>query len=378
MEIKYFIKAIELAKSVKCITSPNPAVGCVIVKKGKIISYGSTQKCGFDHAEIVALKNAKENAKNSDLYVTLEPCVYYEGKKTKSCTDEIIKSGIKRVFVGMIDPNPNIYGKGINQLRSAGIEVHVLNEFQLELLQINEDFFKYIKYKIPFVYAKYAMTLDGNIATSAGDSKWISCEESRKWVHNFRNRIDAIMVGSKTVLNDNPQLTVRLVEKIKNPIRIIIDPYCEINENFYVMNDENQTIFVIRNLDDKKTENFIKLCEKFGKEVIRFNFDINTNHFNLKELISYLAINKNIVSILLEGGSKILYNALNQNIIDKLIVFISPKLIGGSGIPPFNGCGLEKMSNSLSLYNTNVENIGSDILIQGYLYDPTKKLLPER
>ena len=219
----YFKEALKLAEMVKGRTSPNPAVGCVIVKDDLIVGKGSTQPPGLDHAEIAALKESGNKAFQASMYVTLEPCVYYQDKRTASCSDAIIEAGVSEIYIGMKDPNPKVNGEGIGQLKAAGIKVHLLHEVFPEIFHLNEDFFKYIQTGIPFVYAKYAMTLDGNIADRQGDSKWITGPESREWVHRLRNRVDGIMVGVGTVLKDNPELNVRIPEKFKNPLRIIVN-----------------------------------------------------------------------------------------------------------------------------------------------------------
>ncbi len=364
MEIKkIFFKAIQLAKSVKGNTSPNPAVGCIIVKNGRIVGKGATQKSGCDHAEIAALKEAKLSAKNASLYVTLEPCVDYPGKKTPSCASAIIKAGIKEVFVGMKDPNPHIKGKGIIQLKKAGIKVTLLKENLREIYALNEDFFKYIQTSIPFVYAKSAMTLDGNIATEEGDSKWISSEESRTWVHQLRNRVDAVLVGVGTVIMDNPRLNVRLVPKMKDPLRIIVDPEGRTPLNSFVMKDKGKTLFVVKKSISKS---FLKECEKKHKEVLTLNTYPNTG-FHLKKLVRYLGKEKGIESLLIEGGGRVFHHALHEKIIDKLIVFIAPKILGGKGLPLFNGKTSLKMSEALKINDISVENSGGDILVEGYL-----------
>ncbi len=369
----YFQKALDLAFSVKGNTSPNPAVGAVIVKNDRIISTGATQKAGKDHAEIVAIKSAGKNARDATMYVTLEPCINYPGKLTPSCADAIIKAGITEIFIGSKDPNPHIDGRGIALLKSAGIRTSLIDEvcddcfadILRALRDLNEDFSKFIRTGLPFVYAKYAMTLDGNIATSEGDSFYISNEESRKFAHSLRNRVDAILVGIGTVLSDNPRLDVRLVKKHKDPLRIIIDPYGKTSHEFNVMKDIGQTLFIT---GDNIPQGFIDLCRKHRKTVKTFPLP-----FNFSAVMKYLGSEMKIESVLIEGGGKVLYNAVNSRIIDKLLVFIAPKILGGKGIQPFEGISSIKMSSAIKLYDISVENINGDILFQGYMNESKRR-----
>ncbi len=365
---KYFLRAVELAESVKGTTSPNPAVGCLIVKSGRIIGEGATQKAGSDHAEKIALKEAGNEAKGGELYVTLEPCINYTDKKTASCAGEIIIAGIKKVYVGMIDQNPEINGKGIMELRKAGIEVIILDDYHKEIQKLNEDFFKYIQTGLPFVYLKCAMTLDGYIADKYGNSKWISCEESRRYVHKMRNRVDAVLVGAGTVLKDNPELNVRMVSKLKDPLRIILDPHGRTTESSFVMADKGRTFFIIKKGNNR---DFKIICDKFKKEWIEFDTHMDSqsgkDYFNFKEVIAHLGEKKKIESIMIEGGSRVYSLALKERITDKLVLFIAPKILGGDGIPFLNSKNDLTIADALNVRDVSSENIGEDILIQGYL-----------
>lgn len=363
METKnFFSQAVRLARSVKGMTSPNPAVGCVIVKNKKVISAGATRKAGCDHAEAVALKKAGSSAKNASLYVTLEPCVDYPGKKTPSCVSQIIRSGIKEVYIGMKDPNPRVNGMGIKQLRKAGIQVHIVKGHEKEIQKLNEDFRKYITTGLPFVYAKAAMTLDGNIATLDGDSQWISGEESRAWVHDLRNRVDGIMVGIGTVLKDNPRLNVRMVKKIKDPVRFIVDAEGRTPPESHVMCDEGKTVFIVKK---GISETFRQLCRKNGREWMEF--DIRDGKIRIKDILTRLGGEKCVESLLLEGGGGLFHSFLSENAIDRMIVCVAPKILGGNGIQLFNGPTSRKIGEALRLKDISVETIGEDILIQGTL-----------
>ncbi|MGC8771547.1 MAG: bifunctional diaminohydroxyphosphoribosylaminopyrimidine deaminase/5-amino-6-(5-phosphoribosylamino)uracil reductase RibD [Brevinematia bacterium] len=356
---KFFLEAIKLAEKVKGLTSPNPSVGCIIEKDGVIIGRGATEKVGFDHAEIVALKQAGSKAKGSTVYVTLEPCVEYEGKRTPSCAKALIDAGVKKVVVGMKDPNPKVKGKGIEMLRKAGIEVEFTLYHHKELLNLNEDFFKYITTGKPFIYAKAAITLDGNIATSNGDSKWISCEKSRDFVQRLRNRMDAILVGVGTVLRDDPELSVRIKNKHKDPLRVIIDPEGLTTEKYKVMSDNLPTLFVV---GAKVKKTFIDICKKFNKDFIKFDEE----DLSFKAIFDLLG-KRNISSILVEGGSRVFYRLFNEGLVDKIFLFIAPKMLLGNGIPLLSGKGKENMCEAVKIIDFSSENIGEDILIQGYL-----------
>ncbi len=360
----YLARALVLAREVKGSTSPNPAVGAVLVRENKIIAEGATQKAGDDHAEVVAIKKAGGQSEGATLYVTLEPCCHYG--KTPPCTDLIIKSKIKKVVVGVLDPNPKVNGQGISQLKKAGIELDY-GFLEDEINELNEDFNKYTLSQIPFGFAKYAMTLDGKIATFKGDSQWISGEQSRKLVHQLRNRVDGIMVGVNTVINDNPQLTVRMDGKFKDPIRIVLDSQGRTPINANVLQDDNKTIFVLKNKSDNSNQRdqFLKACQKQGKEVL-FD-DSEGSIINLKNVFGQLG-KKSMSSVLIEGGSEILASAIKSRVIDKILCFIAPKIVlGREGIFPFGGVGFDKIQDAFVLKKIKSEQIDQDIMITGYI-----------
>ncbi len=359
----FFSRALRLAESVKGLTSPNPAVGCVIVAKGRVVGRGATQKAGRDHAEIVALRQAGRQARGADLFVTLEPCVDYPGKKTVSCANAIIRSGIRSVTIGARDPNPRVNGRGITALRKAGVQVHILNGFRDKIQKLNEDFEKYIRTGFPFVIAKAAMTLDGNTAASDGESRWISGPDSRRLVHTIRNRVDAVMVGVGTVLKDNPRLDVRLVKKLKNPLRVIVDPDGRTPRASRIMRDRGRTLFIVRAGVD---ESFRRLCARSGKQCLEFPA-IRSGRISLRDVVRKLGSDFGIESVLIEGGGRLLHSALSDGVVDKLMLFVAAKVLGGIGMPLFNGPAIRKVKNALTLNGISVENMGNDILIQGYL-----------
>ncbi len=356
---KYMKIAYELAQNVKGFTTPNPAVGAVIVKNHTIIGRGATGKPGKPHAEIDALKNCKKSAKNATMYVTLEPCSIYG--KTPPCTKAIINAGLKKVVIGTKDPNPLIMGNGIKELNNAGVKTFsgVLIK---KLIRLNEDFFKRIVTGLPFVILKFAQTIDGKIATLSGDSKWITSPKSRKYVHYLRGIYDAILVGPRTVLKDNPKLTVR-EHNLPNPVRIIPDAAGVTPDNAFVMKDKNQTIFIINESTPIK---FIHMINNNGKLFIKLpgKGDIITLELMLNELGK-----REINSIFVEGGSKILSSFLESKLVDKIHAFISPKILG-SGISSFNFGRPDKISQAIKLKSVNKKAFSDDVLLTGYVRTP--------
>ena len=351
--------AIELAQKGAGKVNPNPMVGAVIVKDGTIIGEGYHEKYGEGHAEVNAFESLKEDPSGATMYVTLEPCSHYG--KTPPCVDKIIQSKIKRVVIGMIDPNPLVAGNGVDKLKRAGIEVKV-GVLEDKCKKLNEIFIKYILTKNPYVVLKTAMSLDGKIATRNGESKWISSEKSRLQVHNLRNKFSAIMVGVNTVIKDNPELTCR-IKNGNDPIRIIVDSTLRIPINSKVLqNKDNKTIIAttkrasINSMQEllKKNINVIIIDEKNGQ------VDLNALIKKLGEL--------GIDSILLEGGSTLNYSALEENIVDKVMIYIAPKIIGGeSSKTPVGGRGIDKLNNAFKLKNIAINILNEDILVEGYI-----------
>jgi len=354
----FFSQALALAQAVKGNTSPNPAVGCVIVRHGHMVGQGATQPWGQDHAEIVALKQAGKKARGASVYVTLEPCVDYPGKRTPSCADALIRAGVKRVYVGALDPNPHVRGRGIARLREKGIEVTVVTSHHREILDLNQDFSKYIQTKIPYVIGKYAMTLDGQIATKAGDSHWISSEEARRWVHRLRSQVDAIMVGVGTVLADDPQLTVRLVDVSRQPLRVVIDPRGETPPSARVRSDGLPTLFVTR-------PGFASWLE--GEQATVWEMG-GEEGIPMREVFARLGSEKSLTSVLVEGGGRLLYRCQREDTLDKLVVVIGKRLVGGRGIPPFDGEGVKTLAQAPEVKRFYAENLEEDVLIHAYLH----------
>mgnify|MGYP003431441315 FL=1 len=354
MDIKYMDMAVELAKNGIGRVNPNPLVGAVIVKDGEVIGKGYHKYYGGPHAEVYALEEAGSNAKGADIYVTLEPCSHYG--KTPPCTERVIKSGIKRCFIGSYDSNPLVSGQGIKKLRENNIEVEV--GIQRETCDsLNKIFFKYIKEKKPYLFLKCAITLDGKIASRTGDSKWISNELSREKVQNYRSKFMGIMVGINTVLADDPRLTAR-IENGVDPFRIIIDPHLKIDEKFSIIknNEDKKTIIITSSDCDKEKQDFLE-----KKYEIKF---LHLDGFDyLLEDIMIEVGRINIDSILLEGGAKLISQAFKEKVIDAGEIFISNKILGDEmGKSFISGFSREKISDSFILenikYNLYGDNIG--------------------
>lgn len=360
MDEYYMGLAINLARKGIGKVNPNPMVGAVIVKYNKIVGTGYHEKYGGKHAEINAIENSRESLNGSTMYVNLEPCSHFG--KTPPCVDKIIENKINKVVIASVDPNPLVQGKGVKKLRDAGIEVKVgvLDE---ENKKLNEVFLKYIKNKKPFVVMKVAMSLDGKISTTTGQSKWISCDESRRYVHKLRSEVMSILVGINTVIKDNPMLDCRL-ENGKNPIRIIVDTTLKIPIDSKIVSS-SKSIRTIVVTTKHSNRNVMKLLEDKGVEILTVN--LKNNLVNLKEMINKLG-ELNIDSILIEGGSSLNYSAINENIVDKVQVYVAPIILGGeSSKTPIGGQGVADIKEAFKLDKLEYKQVGSDILIEGYL-----------
>ena len=352
----YMQRAIELAKRGKGFVSPNPLVGAVIVKDGKIIGEGWHERCGELHAERNALKNCKEPTQGSTIYVTLEPCCHYG--RTPPCTKAIIEAKISRVVIGSRDPNPLVSGKGAEILRKAGIEV--IEDFMRdECDKLNPIFFRYITTKLPYVSLKYAMTADGKIATYSGKSKWITNEFSRNDVHRLRKKHRAIMVGIGTVLTDNPMLNCR-IENGRNPIRIVCDSKLRIPLDCNICKTANEiSTLVVSAIENPEKQSEL---EKMGVKTLILP-DKN-GKVDLKKLMQYLG-EKSIDSVLIEGGGTLAYSALQSKIVSHIYSYIAPKIFGGENAKtPVESVGVETPDDCFKLKRTNVRELGSDILIE--------------
>ena len=352
-------RALELAKKGIGKVNPNPLVGAVIVKNGEIIGEGYHECYGEAHAERNAVKNAIKPVEGSTIYVTLEPCAHYG--KTPPCVDLIIEKKFKKVVIGMLDPNEKVAGKSIEKLKKHGIEV-VVGVKEEECKKMNEIFIKYITSKIPFVILKSGMSLDGKIATYSGESKWITSKESREDSQNLRNRLNSIMVGVNTVIADDPELTCRINNE-KKLIRIIVDTNLRIPLDSKVVKNNDKLTIVATTLNSN--ENKKQTLRDLGVKVIEVSE--KNNKVNLKELVKKLG-QEGIDSILIEGGGTLNFSALEENIVDKVIFYIAPKILGGENSKScIAGIGFSKLNDAVNLKDMSYRKIGEDLVVEGYI-----------
>ncbi len=354
---QYMQQALDLAKTAMGHTSPNPMVGCVVVKNGKLVASGCHERYGEFHAERNALTRCKEDLTGADLYVTLEPCCH-QGK-TPPCTDIIIERKIGRVFVGALDPNPKVDGGGIKILREHGIEV-ITGILEQECLALNEIFFHYITTGLPYVAMKYAMTLDGKIASANGDSKWVTGEKAREHVHFLRKKYSAILAGIDTVLADDPLLNCRTEEGV-DPIRVICDSHLRLPMDSQIVKTAGKIRTIAAYTDAE--EGTKKKLESTGVELLQISE--KNGHVDLEKLIRTLG-EKKIDSILVEGGGNIHGSLLQTGLVNRVYAYIAPKLIGGkNALSPVGGEGIEKMKDAVVLQNQEILHLGADYCIRG-------------
>lgn len=351
----YMKLAIELAKKGTGNVNPNPMVGAVIVKNNKIIGTGYHEYYGGPHAERNALANCIESPVGATLYVTLEPCCH-QGK-TPPCAEAIIKSGIKKVVIGTLDKNPIVAGKGVEFLKNNQIDVE-MSPLEKECNTLIKVFEKFILTHRPFVLMKYAMTMDGKIATHTKNSKWISSEESLNHVQQLRHELTAIMVGVNTVIEDNPLLTCR-IENGKNPIRIICDTHLRTPLESHIVQTSNSIpTYIATSSEDLELKAQYELA---GCHIIQVNK--NGQHIDLKQLMTILG-KMTIDSILLEGGGTLNWSALDQQIVDEVQAYIAPKIFGGIASTPIGGLGVALPSDAISLEPYSISKIGNDYVIK--------------
>lgn len=354
-DIKYMQRAINLAERGRGWTSPNPLVGCVIVKNGKIIAEGYHEKIGGWHAERNAILNSDADITGATVYVTLEPCCHHG--RTPPCSNLLIERGIKKVFIGSRDPNPLVSGKGAKQLRTAGVEV-VEDFMREECDKLNPIFFHYIQTKRPYVLLKYAMTADGKIATSTGESKWITGETARAKVQETRHQYSAIMVGVETVLADNPMLNSRM-PNARQPIRVVCDSQLRTPLDCQLVQTANEYRTVIATVceDLQKIEQYRPL----GVEMLVCK--AKNKRVDLEDLLQKLG-EMQIDSLLIEGGSSLNFSALESGVVNRVHCYIAPKLVGGKQAKtPIGGEGIVDLSRAVKLKLVSMEMVGEDILI---------------
>ena len=360
---EYMHLALKLARKAWGRTSPNPMVGAVVVREHRIVGRGFHAKAGEPHAERIALTEAGEAARGATLYVTLEPCNHHG--KTPPCTEAVLESGVRRVVIGQMDPNPAVRGGGGEFLRARGLEV-ATGVMERECAHLNEAFNTYVTQGRPFLAVKVAASLDGKIATSTGDSKWVTNERSRNFVHKLRAGADAIMVGMGTVRADDPQLTCRR-KYGTDPVRVILDGGLNIRPDRKVFNadsDAGLMVFTREGADTKK----IRDLEAAGAEVVQVKADGDWVSF--PEVISELA-RREVTSVLVEGGSRVGASALRSGLADKIYLFYAPKIIGGEGAPGmFGDMGIRRMVDCVNVRDVKRRRFGDDLLVEGYLQKP--------
>jgi diaminohydroxyphosphoribosylaminopyrimidine deaminase/5-amino-6-(5-phosphoribosylamino)uracil reductase len=350
-------RAMRLALKAKGQTSPNPLVGALVVKENKIIAEGYHKKAGLPHAEVIALEKAGKLAKGATLYVTLEPCVHFG--RTPPCVYRIIESKIKKVVIGMVDPNPLNNGKGIAILKRHGIEVEV-GFLEEELRRMNEAFIKYITKRIPFVVVKVGQSLNGKIATFTGDSHWITSDFSRKFAQKLRADFDAIMVGVNTILRDNPHLS----SPKKQPKIIVVDSHLSTPPDALIFKNPKVILATLPPQVGQETNNRLLL----SKKATILEVKEKAGQVNLKDMLKKLALREEITSILVEGGGTLIGSLFDEGLVDKVLFFISPKIIGGKeAISSVMGKGVKNVSKAFKLKDVKLRRLGEDFLIEGYV-----------
>ncbi len=358
-DVLYMKRVLRLARKGRGLTSPNPMVGALVVREGKVVGKGYHHAAGEAHAEVLALAEAGSQAAGATIYTNLEPCCH-TGKRTSPCTEAIIKSGIKSVVSAMKDPNPMVYGKGFERLRDAGIEV--VDELLLsEAEALNEAFIKYQVTGKPFVTLKAAMTLDGRIATASGESRWISGEKARAEVDRLRAEVDAVLIGVGTVLADNPMLKLRKVRG-KNPLRIVIDPQLRVPMTCNLISNLESTSTLILSTAEASAEKTQDLRDK-GITVVPLPNEAGTISF--ESILNCLG-QRGLTSLLIEGGAGLNGIALRSGLVDRVIFYIAPKFLCGEDAKAVvGGKAIEALSSALALENIKVKRLGEDIRIEG-------------
>lgn len=356
---RFMLRALELAERGRGFVNPNPLVGAVIVRNGKIIGEGWHERYGGLHAERNAFRNCKEDPQGATLYVTLEPCCHYG--KTPPCTEAVIGNGIARVVVGLTDPNPLVGGKGLEQLKQAGIVVETGLEEEA-LKEQNKIFLKYIKTRLPWVVLKTAMTLDGKIATATGDSKWVTGEEARYRVQKMRAEYMGILIGTGTLRMDDPLLNCRLEGEVRQPIRIVADSRASVTADSQIMQTAQLYPVLIAHTSRAEKEK-LEGIRQWGAQTLCCEEE--NGRIDLKDMLQKLG-ERGIDSILLEGGGELAFSFLEKGLIDEVFAFMAPKMVGGKEAKtPLEGEGIQRMSEAVRLCKIKTERIGEDILIRG-------------
>ncbi len=346
-------------------THPNPAVGAILVKGGRVLSRGHHRKAGTAHAEVVAIESAGAKARGADLYTTLEPCDHWG--RTGPCSQAILDAGIKRVICGSEDPNPLVSGKGVERLRAAGVEV-VQGVLRADADALNRPFFKFMRTGMPWVTLKAAATLDGKLATATGDSRWVTGEEARLSVHRLRNRADAILVGANTVMQDDPELTTRLPEgdpngPARHPVRVIVDSHLRVPLGRKVFSARHPGRTIVATLESAETPKAKRLASR-GVEV--WTVRARGGRVNVKMLLKRLAAD-GLLHVMVEGGAELFGTLLREKLADELWLFLAPKLLGKAGMSWVGDLGIARMAKALETGTLDVERHGRDVLLKSLL-----------
>ena len=356
----YMSRAVELAREALGRSSPNPPVGAVIVKDGRIVGEGSTMPRGQDHAEIVALRQAGDEAKGAALYTTLEPCCHFG--RTPPCTRAIVQAGIAEAHAALIDPNPLVNGAGMAELREAGITTSV--EECDEAAEVAEAYIRYVTTGLPFVIAKFAMSVDGKIASVSGDSKWITSEEARCHARVLRGQVDAVAVGIETALSDDPRLTARDLDGNtleKQPLRVIIDSSARLPTDSQLFREPGPVLVASAGASEERTAG---LCAA-GAQVV--SVPSGNGSVDLQALLKVLG-EREITSVMVEGGGRLVGSLFDLGLVDKVIAYIAPVVLGGRDSPtPVAGAGAASMEEALRLKRTRIDVIGQDVVMTGYV-----------
>ena len=357
---RFMAQALDLAASADYQTSPNPMVGAVLVRDGTVVGTGAHMRAGEPHAEVHALAAAGDAARGADLYVTQEPCSHVG--RTPPCVDAVIKAQVRRVVVGMQDPNPKVDGRGIAALRAAGITV-VTGVLEDRARRLNEFFVKHVTTGMPFVTAKFAMSLDGRIATHTGESKWITSDDARAEVHRLRHIHDAILVGANTVMRDDPKLTTRLLEGGgRSPLRVVVDSRLRVPYEAHIFQQETGQVLLATS--DRARGDRLREFEKRGVPVVVLPAD--HGRVGLPDLLRHLG-GRDVISMLIEGGSSMHGSAFDQHLVDKVFAFIAPRIIGGIEAPgAVGGRGVDALVDASALRDVEVRRVGADVVVSGY------------
>lgn len=350
---RYMTEALALARRGLGRTSPNPAVGALVVRSGRIVGRGYHRRAGGPHAEVLALREAGARARGATLYVTLEPCIHTG--RTGPCVPLVLDAGVRRVVVGAVDPNPRVRGGGIRRLRASGVEV-VTGVLGGECRRLNEHFEKHVTTGLPFVALKLATTLDGRIATRSGDSRWVTGEAARRRVHELRDRFDAVLVGSETVIRDDPRLTCR-IRGGRDPLRVVLDGRLRASESARVFAGDGRVRLYTM------AERSAKAC-RLGARGVVVRRGGGDRSGSLRRVLRDLGAD-GVTSVLVEGGARVAARALRDGLVDRLILFVAPKLVGGDGRPLAAELGVRRMRDALLVADLTIERVGRDWLVEG-------------